>query len=355
MLATAYDNENELGSSEPMQFTVLADEEAPELTVPQDISAVNTAGSCEATLDPGMASATDHCGDVQIEGERADGLALSAPYPVGETLIQWKATDAAGNSAEATQKVVVTDEEAPRITMSGYSPEIWPPNHQWHTFTLDQFIASATDNCTSTLDAYVMKITSDEASNAPGSGQTDEDILISDCQSFSLRAERSGAGNGRVYTIYFAVEDAHGNQSIDSATVRVPQNRGKKGAAVADEAVYEVQGCGTPQARLASYPQKGPEAGLSSHSEDQPGEADWLVYPNPVSDQVALRFLLSKAQEVHVSLLSLEGKILRTYRAWYEQGPNQWELGLHDIPSGTYMLRLESAGLHRYEKIVVHK
>jgi hypothetical protein len=43
-----------------------------------------------------------------------------------------------------------------------------------------------------------------------------------------LRAERSGIGEGRIYTITYEVTDACGNSSIDTAEVTVPKNKSKK-------------------------------------------------------------------------------------------------------------------------------
>ena len=41
---------------------------------------------------------------------------------------------------------------------------------------------------------------------------------------FSVRAERSGSGNGRIYTVTYAVMDGSGNESTASATVSVARN-----------------------------------------------------------------------------------------------------------------------------------
>jgi hypothetical protein len=57
--------------------------------------------------------ATDNCGDVKVSSVRSDGAAIDSPYPVGLTTITWTATDAAGNTASATQTVTVLDVEPP--------------------------------------------------------------------------------------------------------------------------------------------------------------------------------------------------------------------------------------------------
>lgn len=73
---------------------------------------------------------------------------------------------------------------------------------------------------------------SDEPDNAKGNGDgnTVNDIQGADISTedyfFSLRAERAGKGDGRVYTITYTATDACGNSASASATVTVPHNKG---------------------------------------------------------------------------------------------------------------------------------
>jgi len=85
------------------------------------------------------------------------------------------------------------------------------------------------DNCggVGVSDVVILNVTSDEAENGPGSGNTFNDIVIAaGCKSVQLRAERENAGNGRVYTITFMVTDTHGNVSTTTSQVHVPKNLG---------------------------------------------------------------------------------------------------------------------------------
>lgn len=50
-------------------------------------------------------------------------------------------------------------------------------------------------------------------------------MRASDDFTFMLRAERSGLGEGRTYTITYKVTDACGNEAVDSVMVFVPLNR----------------------------------------------------------------------------------------------------------------------------------
>jgi hypothetical protein len=46
-----------------------------------------------------------------------------------------------------------------------------------------------------------------------------------DDRQFQLRAERSGQGNGRVYTITYEAKDGSGNVTTSAVTVTVPRSQ----------------------------------------------------------------------------------------------------------------------------------
>ena len=73
----------------------------------------------------------------------------------------------------------------------------------------------------------LVSVTSNEPDDAAGNrdGNTRNDIVVVDDDSFRLRAERDDRGSGRVYTITYRATDSCGNSTTDSATVRVPLNR----------------------------------------------------------------------------------------------------------------------------------
>jgi hypothetical protein len=76
----------------------------------------------------------------------------------------------------------------------------------------------------------LVSVTSNEADDARGSGNTSPDItgadLGTDDFNFFVRAERSGGGNGRIYTATYAATDASGNTASTSDVVIVPHDRG---------------------------------------------------------------------------------------------------------------------------------
>ena len=73
-------------------------------------------------------------------------------------------------------------------------------------------------------------VTQDEPTNGLGDGDTALDSIINADGTVLLRAERSGKGSGRVYTITIVAEDASGNLSAPKTlTVTVPKSQGRKG------------------------------------------------------------------------------------------------------------------------------
>jgi len=140
------------------------------------------------------------------------------------------------NSATQTATLAVTS-PTPVINLSATSASVWPPNHQYQTFNVSNFVSSATGGCDSstnlTNSVVIQKVSSDEPENGNGDGNTFNDIVIApDCKSVQLRRERDGNKNGRVYTITFKVTDSFGNSATATVKVYVPLNN--NGGAVDD-------------------------------------------------------------------------------------------------------------------------
>ena len=136
-----------------------------------------------------------------------------------------------------------SDTQAPVITLKRPGEVLWPPNHKYETVDLTHIIASVSDDVSdlSVADVVIARVSSDEPENGAGDGNTTEDIVLESCQSVKLRAERSGRGDGRVYTVHLAVRDAAGN--VGTAVYQVEVPKGRKDGAVDSGAAYSVAGC----------------------------------------------------------------------------------------------------------------
>jgi hypothetical protein len=101
-----------------MQKVTIVDSTAPELTVPDDVTAEQVDANGTA-VDIGDATATDTC-------DAAPAITSDAPlvFPLGTTTVTWTATDASGNTASARQVVTVVDTTAPAIAAPD-GLEVW--------------------------------------------------------------------------------------------------------------------------------------------------------------------------------------------------------------------------------------
>jgi len=204
------------------------------LTCPTDISVPNDTGVCGAIVDYTEPSG-EGCGRVTCDHPSG------SIFVVGETTVI--CTSSVGPTCSF--KVTVSDTEPPVITTNGETITLWPPNHKYKTVQVSDLVAGASDNCDAGINlgsVHISQVTSDETENGNGDGNTLNDIVIAaDCKSVQLRSERSGDGNGRVYTITFKVIDAAGNVATATAKVTVPKSQNGS-TAVDDGAQYTVLG-----------------------------------------------------------------------------------------------------------------
>ena len=138
------------------------------------------------------------------------------------------ALSAGAASSARAQGTCAPDATAPVISSLSASPNtLWPPNHK---FVAVGVTAATTDNCSPAPVCSIASISSNEPVNARGDGNTAPDWRITGALSANLRAERSGTGTGRVYTLAISCRDAAGNVTNGSTTVTVPHDQGKESA-----------------------------------------------------------------------------------------------------------------------------
>ncbi|CAN7540373.1 OmpL47-type beta-barrel domain-containing protein [Paenibacillus sp. LjRoot56] len=145
----------------------------------------------------------------------------------GTNTIEYQSKDNAGNTEELKSVFVKVDKTAPEIQMNQNKNELWPANHKMVTVTAGTY---GTIDPISGIQSIVLKsITSNEPDDGLGDGDTSQDIQNADFDTpdymFDLRAERSGSGGGRVYTITYVATDYAGNEKTVILTVTVPKNQ----------------------------------------------------------------------------------------------------------------------------------
>jgi hypothetical protein len=142
-------------------------------------------------------------------------------FNLGTHIVTLNATDEAGNTGSDNVTVTVVDTTPPEITVSVAPDSLWPPNHK---YVQVEATVTAQDVCDPSPAITFVSITSNEPDNGIGDGNTVNDIVIVNNCTFEFRAERSGNGVGRVYTVTYQATDASGNSAQASATITVAHN-----------------------------------------------------------------------------------------------------------------------------------
>ena len=147
---------------------------------------------------------------------------LAYTFNLGTHTVTLNATDMAGNTASDNVTVTVVDTTPPEISATATPNILWPPNHKYVEI---QVTVTVYDICDPAPTLTFVSITSNEPDNSIGDGNTVNDIVIINDFTFNLRAERSGTGSGRIYTITYKATDVSGNCAIASVTIEVPHNK----------------------------------------------------------------------------------------------------------------------------------
>jgi hypothetical protein len=108
----------------------------------------------------------------------------------------------------------------PDISDAYPSPEyLWPPNHKFVDVTIEGVSDPDGDEITITM----LNITSNEPPNSH-----EPDYYGVGTDTASLRSERLGSGDGRVYTITFLASDGRGGEAVGTVYVYVPHDQSGK-------------------------------------------------------------------------------------------------------------------------------
>jgi hypothetical protein len=147
-------------------------------------------------------------------------------FPVGTHTITLTVND--GNLTDIdTVDVTVMDSTAPRLSVSLSPNALWPPNNKLMKITASIDID---DSCDDNPTIKLVSITSNEAEDGIGDGHTSDDIqgasFGTDDREFLLRAERTGQGIGRIYTVTYEATDASGNVTDATAEITVSHDQG---------------------------------------------------------------------------------------------------------------------------------
>ncbi len=141
----------------------------------------------------------------------------------GKIQFEYRSVDQSGNTEDIQSLDAHIDKTAPKLQVTVDKPLLSVPNHKMENIkvTLDS------SDAISGIDSVVLESITVNEENSTEDDIKDADYGKMDTE-FSLRAERNGYGNGRVYTITYLATDKAGNTIRETATVKVPKgNQGK--------------------------------------------------------------------------------------------------------------------------------
>jgi hypothetical protein len=175
-------------------------------------------------------------GGVLVSNGTGSSLTLSQPdvYQV-----QYWSTDSDDSEAIAAHSIMIAiDRTAPTITINTVSPNVlWPPNGKFVTVTVTGVGSDALSGVNASslafhvVDEYrTVEPSGPITSISPaGPNAFGGDAQVAFTFQVMLQARRHGFDrDGRQYTIDVTLSDMAGNASLDTATVIVPHDKGRK-------------------------------------------------------------------------------------------------------------------------------
>lgn len=226
---------------------------------------------------------------------------------IGDNIVTLIVTDNFDNVSSCNAIVKVIDNIAPSISLSTNNSTLWPPNNKMIPINVS---VDVSDNCPGAT--YVLSsITSnenisDDVSNA--------DFNTAD-NSFDLRAQRNGNGNGRVYTITYTVTDASGNISYAEVSVNVPHDQRR----------------------------------ISLMSSDE--ENLLMFYPNPVQDNLTISFNSTVPRNIQITIVDLQGNIIHRYSSIMSSSLDN-TIDFTKFSPGEYFVKVLLDNVPYYQKII---
>jgi hypothetical protein len=158
-------------------------------------------------------------GSTSVTTNNAGNASFSATLPgsIGCRVVTATATDPGGNTSEFSN----CKDQAPTVSCSVGTAQLWPPNHDLINVGLT---VTASDNCPNPVVS--VQVFSDEDDEAPtGDGNFSPDAKNIAAGTLRLRSERDGGSDGRVYLIIVTATDSSGNVSHCCSTVTVPKSQ----------------------------------------------------------------------------------------------------------------------------------
>ncbi len=183
------------------------------VTCPANVTSPNAPGQCGAVVSYPAPTVSGDCAPLSCTPSSGSF------FPIGATTVT--CSESIGSGASCSFTVTVNDTQSPVINGASANPAVlWPANHKMVAVIINY---TASDNCGAVT--CTLSVASNEPINGTGDGDTSPDWTIQDAHHLMLRAERSGGGSGRIYTITINCTDGAGNSASQTVLVTVPHNK----------------------------------------------------------------------------------------------------------------------------------
>jgi hypothetical protein len=246
----------------------------------------------------------------------------------------------------------VEDTTPPEIIIGTEMLTLGPPNHKYEAIHLNEFdieVEDGSDDNVGFDDLLITSVSSDEEENGKGDGNTVDDMVLVDCQEVKLRKERSGSGNGRVYSINVAVTDNAGNTASAICYVNVPHN--KKKDAIDDGLAYSIEGCVGNGARrdYANY--------YENEKTYSPNDLHLAQnFPNPFNPSTLINYHIPESGFVTLKVYDVIGKEVANLIS-ENKTPGNYNVTFDasNLPSGIYVYQLKVNSFIETKKMILMK
>jgi uncharacterized repeat protein (TIGR01451 family) len=220
-------------------YTLLATNNGPTTATGVTVSDAVPANSTFVSASPGCALAAGvvTCTAGTLASGASQAFSVTVKAGSGSSIVNTATIggdQADPNGGNNSSTVTTSVNHNPICSGASAGPDLWPPNHKMVAGT----ITGVTDADGNPISVTITGIWQDEPTNGLGDGDTAVDGQIGSGNSFSVRAERAGTRNGRVYHVLFSASDGAGGSCSGSATIGVPHDQGPGGGPVDDGALY---------------------------------------------------------------------------------------------------------------------
>ncbi len=93
-------------------------------------------------------------------------------------------------------------------------------------------------------------------------------------------------------------------------------------------------------------------ATVTTNADEVEAIRNFKLYPNPAKEELTLEFNAPTSGNYQVQIFSLEGKLMQTNRESVTSGSNRTPLNISNLPSGMYLLRIQTDGQTKSAKFI---